>query len=129
MSDAVTETVVDTETSVDWGRRAAQRAERRMLIGGELVEAASGADFDNVSPATGAVLGVTAAAGEQDMLRAIAAARTAFDTGPWAADRELRKRCLAQLQGAIEAEKEDLRAELVAEVGCPVMTTESAQLD
>src|SRR6185436_14648566 len=34
-----------------------------------------------------------------------------------------------QLQAAIEADKENLREELVAEVGCPTMTTQSAQLD
>lgn len=100
-----------------------------MLIAGDLVNAASGAQFDNVSPATGAVLGATAAAGAQDMERAIAAARSAFDTTDWSTNRALRKRCLNQLQAALEGEKEALRTELVAEVGCPVMTTESAQLD
>ena len=40
------------ETSVEVGRRAAKRAESRMLIDGELMSAASGAEFDNVSPAT-----------------------------------------------------------------------------
>ncbi|MGE0215647.1 aldehyde dehydrogenase family protein [Mycolicibacterium sp.] len=126
MSDAV---VQRAETSLDWGRRAAQRAERRMLIAGELVDAASGAQFDNFSPATGAVLGPTAAAGEPDMDRAIGAARTAFDTGDWSTNRALRTRCLDQLQFALEAEKEQLRTELVAEAGCPVLTTESAQLE
>ena len=53
--------------SVDIGRRAAQRAETRMLIDGELRAAVSGAEFDNVSPATGLVLGTTAAAGAEDM--------------------------------------------------------------
>lgn len=125
MSDAS----IRTATSVEWGLRAGRRAETRMLIGGELVEAASGAQFDNVSPATGAVLGATAAAAEPDMLRAIAAARSAFDMTDWSTNRELRRRCLTQLQAAIEAEREELRTELVAEVGCPVMTTESAQLD
>ncbi|KWX57773.1 aldehyde dehydrogenase family protein [Mycobacterium sp. NAZ190054] len=129
MSEASTGTIDGTETSVDWGRRAGRRAEHRMLIDGELVDAASGAQFDNLSPATGAVLGATAAAEAPDMLRAVAAARAAFDAGDWPTNRELRKRCLAQLQSAIEAGKEDLRTELVAEVGCPVMTTESAQLD
>ena len=33
------------------------------------------------------------------------------------------------MQSALEAEKEDLRTELIAEVGCPVMTTHSAQVD
>jgi aldehyde dehydrogenase (NAD+) len=118
-----------TETSVDLGMRAATRAESRMLIDGDLVAASAGAEFDNVSPATGLVLGRTAAAEAQDMDRAIAAARTAFDESDWSTNRTLRKRCLAQLQSAIEAEKDDLRQELIAEVGCPVMTTESAQLD
>ena len=125
-----TEESVDlTETSVDVGRRAAARAESRMLVDGELVESTSGATFDNVSPATGLLLGATAAADAVDMSRAIAAARRAFDESDWSTHRELRKRCLAQLQSAIEAEKEDLREELIAEVGCPAMTTQSAQLD
>ena len=100
-----------------------------MLIDGELVAAAAGAEFDNVSPATGLVLGRTAAAEAHDMDRAIAAARRAFDESDWSTNRALRKRCLEQLQAAIEADKEDLREELIAEVGCPAMTTQSAQLD
>jgi aldehyde dehydrogenase (NAD+) len=63
------------------------------------------------------------------MDRAIAAARRAFDESDWSTNRALRKRCMEQLQSAIEAEKDDLREELIAEVGCPAMTTESAQLD
>jgi aldehyde dehydrogenase (NAD+) len=118
-----------TETSIDLGVRAAARAESRMLVDGELVAATGGAQFDNVSPATGLVLGRTAAAQTQDMDRAIGAARKAFDETDWSTDRTLRKWCLEQLQTAIEAEMEDLREELIAEVGCPVMTTESAQLD
>ena len=43
------------------------------------------------------------------MDRAIAAARRAFDDTDWSTNRELRKRCLHQLQTALEAEKEDLR--------------------
>ncbi len=126
MSDGVMERA---ETSVEVGVRAGRRAERRMLIAGDLVAAASGAEFDNVSPATGDLLGSTAAAGAPDMDRAIGAARKAFDTGDWSTNRSLRRRCLEQLQGALEAEKEHLRDELVAEVGCPVMTTQTAQLD
>jgi aldehyde dehydrogenase (NAD+) len=118
-----------TETSVDLGRRASLRAESRMLIDSELVAAATGEEFDNISPATGLVLGPTAAAQPQDMGRAIAAARKAFDYTDWSTNRALRRRCLEQLQSGIEADKEDLRIELIAEVGCPVMTTQSAQLD
>ena len=118
-----------TETSVELGGRVAERAESRMLIDGELVAAAGGEEFDNVSPATGLVLGRTAAARPEDMGRAIAAARRAFDESDWSTNRALRKRCLEQLQAAIEADKDSLREELIAEVGCPEMTTQSAQLD
>ena len=123
------ELVAEQVTSTEIGRRAADRAEKRMLIDGQLVAAASGAEFDNVSPATGAVLGVTAAAGAEEMNAAIAAARRAFDDGDWSVNRTLRQRALLQLQDAIEAEKEYLREELIAEVGCPAMTTQNAQLD
>lgn len=115
--------------STELGRRAGRRRESRMLIGAELVAAASGATFDNVSPATGQVLGSTAAAGPEDMLRAIAAARRAFDETDWSTNRALRQRCLEQLQQALENESELLREELVAEVGCPIATTRIAQLD
>jgi aldehyde dehydrogenase (NAD+) len=118
-----------TATSVELGRRAAGRAETRLLIDGELTAAETGAEFDNVSPATGQILGTTAAAGDADMRRAIGAARRAFDETDWSTNSALRKRCLEQLQSAIEAERDDLREELIAEVGCPDMTIASAQLD
>jgi aldehyde dehydrogenase (NAD+) len=101
----------------------------RMLIGGQLVEAEGGATFDNVNPATEEVLGPVADGTAGDMSRAVDAARQAFDTTGWATDHELRKRCLAQLQEAIESEREEYREELVAEVGCPVLLTYGPQLD
>ena len=103
--------------------------EVRMLIDGELVEAASGRRFNNVNPATEEVLGEVADAGKDDMQRAIAASRRAFDETKWATDRALRKRCLEQLHAAIDAEREDFRAELVAEVGAPIAITYGPQLD
>ena len=103
--------------------------ESRLLIDGELTEAKSGARFDNVNPATEEVLGGTADASVDDMRRAIGAARRAFDETDWSTNRALRRRCLEQLQAALVAEKEELRAELVAEVGCPVLITYGPQLD
>lgn len=100
-----------------------------MLIDGELVAAESGAEFDNISPATGLVLGATAAAGAADMARAIGAARRAFDDTEWSTNGALRQRCLGQLQAAIESERDELREELIAEVGCPDMTIATAQLE
>jgi aldehyde dehydrogenase (NAD+) len=103
--------------------------EVRMLIDGQLVEAASGRRFENVNPATEEVLGEVADASAEDMQRAIGAARRAFDETDWSTNRALRKRCLEQLQDALEAEREALRDEVVAEVGTPRMMTYAAQVD
>jgi aldehyde dehydrogenase (NAD+) len=108
---------------------AGPTGETRMLIDGELVPAASGKQFDNVNPATEGVLGQVADAGHEDMDRAIGSARRAFDETGWATDKKFRQRCLAQLQDALEEEHELLRAELVAEVGTPVLLTYGPQLD
>ena len=116
-------------TSSAVNARAAARAESRMLIDGELCEAQSSARFDNLSPATGKALGSTAAAGSHDMGVAIGAARRAFDETDWKSNRALRKRCLLQLQEALEREREELRDEIIAEVGAPAMTTTMAQVD
>jgi aldehyde dehydrogenase (NAD+) len=126
VSDAVQQQVTP---SIEIGRRAAQHAEPRMLIDGELITSASGEEFDNLSPATGSVLGATSAAGEQEMSRAIGAARRAFDETDWSTNGALRQRCLGQLQEAILVERDALRDELIAEVGCPDMTISTAQLD
>jgi aldehyde dehydrogenase (NAD+) len=103
--------------------------ETRMLIDGELVPSATGAGFDNINPATEDVLGQAADGTAGDMGRAVAAARRAFEESDWAANHALRQRCLEQLQEALESEREQLRAELVAEAGTPVAITYSAQLD
>jgi aldehyde dehydrogenase (NAD+) len=103
--------------------------ELRMLVDGKLVEAEGGATFDNINPATEEVLGQAPNASKADMARAVEGARRAFDTSDWSTNRELRKHCLAQLQAAIEAEVEDFRQELIAEVGCPLLITYGPQLD
>ncbi|MCW2903989.1 MAG: aldehyde dehydrogenase [Streptosporangiaceae bacterium] len=100
-----------------------------MLIDGELVESSSGAEFDNLNPATEQVLGQAADGTKEDMGRAIASGRRAFDESDWATNHSLRKRCLEQLQEAVESEREQLRAELVAEAGAPVAVTYMAQLE
>jgi aldehyde dehydrogenase (NAD+) len=103
--------------------------ETRMLVDGRLVEAESGKTFENLNPATEEVLGLVADGSAGDMRRAIAAARRAFDNTDWSTNRKLRKRCLMQLQDALESEKEELREELILEVGCPRMVTYGPQLD
>src|ERR1700734_1528483 len=103
--------------------------ESRILVDGKLVEAEGGRTYPNVNPATEEVIGQVADASEADVDRAIAAARHAFDTTSWATDRDLRRRCLEQFQTALEADRESLRGELVAEVGAPLLSTYGPQLD
>ncbi|MEX2293864.1 MAG: aldehyde dehydrogenase family protein [Acidimicrobiales bacterium] len=102
--------------------------EPRMLIDGKLVEGESGS-FANVNPATEEILGEVADASTADMQRAIDAARRAFDTTDWSTNRSLRQACLLQLHGALVAEQEAIREELILEVGCPRMVTHGPQLD
>ena len=102
-------------------------SDTRMLIDGQLVDADG--TFDNINPATEEVIGQIPDGTAADMDRAVAAARTAFDTTDWGTDHSFRQQCLAQLQSAIESEQEEMRHELVAEVGCPILLTYGPQLD
>jgi betaine-aldehyde dehydrogenase len=55
----------------------------QLLIGGSFADAASGETFNALNPATNEVLTAVAKAGTEDVDRAVAAARKAFDEGPW----------------------------------------------
>lgn len=55
----------------------------KMLVGGEWVDARSGKTFESINPYTGRVWATTPEAGEEDVDRAVRAAREAFDEGPW----------------------------------------------
>src|SRR6516225_2965328 len=56
---------------------------RQMLINGRWVNAASGKTFPTYNPATGEVLAQIAEGDREDINQAVAAARNAFDNGPW----------------------------------------------
>src|SRR5215212_5878407 len=104
------------------------RFESKMMIDGKVVDGSAGT-FTNINPATEEVIGEVANASKDDMHRAIDAARRAFDESDWSTDRAFRQKCLLQLQDAIESEQEDLREELILEVGCPRAITYGPQLD
>jgi (Z)-2-((N-methylformamido)methylene)-5-hydroxybutyrolactone dehydrogenase len=63
--------------------RAEERREYEMLIGGEWVGARSGKTFESINPYTGRAWATAPEAGEEDVDRAVRAAREAFDEGPW----------------------------------------------
>jgi aldehyde dehydrogenase (NAD+) len=103
--------------------------EPRMLIDGNLVEASRGKSFANLNPATEEELGQVADASRDDMRRAIVAARRAFDETDWSTNRSFRRRCLEQLHRSLDGEREEMREQLILEVGCPRMLTFGPQLD
>jgi aldehyde dehydrogenase (NAD+) len=100
--------------------------ERRMLIGGELVEAHSGAVYENVAPALEEPIGVTADGDLDDLNAAIGAARRAFDESDWSRDYEFRRHCLHQLIDAVEGEVMLFRRIDSAEAGRPFSRTPSS---
>jgi aldehyde dehydrogenase (NAD+) len=80
---------------------------------------ATDAHEDVINPATEAVIGVAPVgdAGAADL--AIAAARAAFDDGPWSRlHRDARADIMQRLHAALVARKDQIRALLIAEVGC-----------
>jgi phenylacetaldehyde dehydrogenase len=58
-------------------------APRKLFIDGQWTEAASGQTFETPNPATGETLAHVAEGDAEDINRAVAAARRAFDSGPW----------------------------------------------
>ncbi|WP_120500091.1 aldehyde dehydrogenase [Roseovarius sp. EL26] len=71
-------------THDDWKSRAAALTFRdQAFVDGKFVDAASGKTFDSINPATGEVLAQVAECDEEDVNRAVIAARRAFDSGSW----------------------------------------------
>ncbi|MGH9023707.1 MAG: aldehyde dehydrogenase [Acidimicrobiia bacterium] len=63
--------------------RAGELRRYQMLIGGEWVDSKSGATFESVNPYTGEVWATIPFGQAEDVHAAVAAARYAFDEGPW----------------------------------------------
>ncbi|MEO6792743.1 MAG: aldehyde dehydrogenase [Mycobacterium sp.] len=99
----------------------------QLLIDGALVPGGGGA-FRTINPATEEPLGEAADGDAADLDRAIAAARTAFDSSDWCRDSALRVHCLRQLRDALNDEIEALREITIAEAGAPRLLTYAGQL-
>lgn len=75
--------------------------------------------YEVTDPATETVIATAPDAGTAQVEQAIAAARTAFDSGPWAsAAPEERARCLQQLSDALLARGDEIYALAQTEWGC-----------
>jgi phenylacetaldehyde dehydrogenase len=77
MATAVTAPSMDSAVASFIGRK------QKLLINGKWVDAASGKTFASYNPATGEVLATIAEGSQEDINRAVTAARAAFETGPW----------------------------------------------
>ena len=91
--------------------------EVRMLIDGELAEAGSGKRFANVNPATEEVLGEVTDADAADMDPRHRCGATRVRRHRLVDQQGVAQALPAAVAGRLSAEQEELRQELVAEVG------------
>ncbi len=93
----------------------------RHFIGGEFVDSLSGATFESISPIDNTVCAVVAEGGVEDADRAIAAARTAFDEGPWPrmATAE-RKAILHRVADGLESRVDEIAEWETRDMGKPI---------
>jgi len=90
----------------------------KLFIGGAWVAAASDTWIDLVCPNSEAMVGRVVEAGKADMDSAVAAARFAFDTGPWPRMSPAeRGRLLRALGAELQKREPDLAAAWTAQVG------------
>ncbi|MAW53366.1 MAG: aldehyde dehydrogenase PuuC [Geminicoccus sp.] len=97
-------------TLKDWTAAAAKLSFRnQVFIDGQFVPSASGKTFDSINPATGAVLASVAAGDEEDIRRAVASGRKAFESGVWSRMAPMdRKAVLLKLADLIRANLTEL---------------------
>ncbi|MBX6391759.1 MAG: aldehyde dehydrogenase [Frankia sp.] len=92
----------------------------RLFIGGEWVAPASAATIDVISPHSEEVIATVPEAQAADIDRAVAAARAAFEEGPWPrttpAERAAMLRAISQ---AIQARAQEFSDTATAEMGAP----------
>ncbi len=90
-------------------------------IDGELVPSLSGETFDNLDPVSNTAYATVASGRAEDIDRAVAAARTAFDEGPWPglAPRR-RSQILHAIGDAIEARTSEIAEYETWDTGLPI---------
>jgi aldehyde dehydrogenase (NAD+) len=93
----------------------------RLFIGGEWTSPAGTGTIDVINPTTEEVMGRVPDATTTDIDRAVSAARTAFDEGPWPrmAPTE-RAAILTKVSAALQAEMQPMAELITTEMGSPV---------
>ncbi|MCG2633485.1 MAG: aldehyde dehydrogenase family protein [Gammaproteobacteria bacterium] len=96
-------------------------APTKLFIDGQFVDAADGATFDNINPATGRLLARVARGGTEDASRAVVAARKVSDAGKWAGmNPHQREQILHGIADKIEANAQRLAEVEVYDTGKPL---------
>jgi len=99
-----------------------------LFVNGEFVPAASGRRFATINPATEEKIADVAEAGHEDLDSAVAAARKAFESGPWASMKpRQRGRILQRAAELLLARAEDFGRVETLDNGKPIF--ESAKID
>lgn len=94
---------------------------QKHYIGGRFQTSTSGETFASLNPSTNAVLAEAAAGDAVDIDAAVAAARRAFDDGPWPRMKVTeRAAVLRRIADGIRAHAEDFIAREVADIGMPI---------
>jgi acyl-CoA reductase-like NAD-dependent aldehyde dehydrogenase/thiamine pyrophosphate-dependent acetolactate synthase large subunit-like protein len=104
--------------------KAAPKAPEKFFIGGKWVEPLSNKRLDVISPVTEERILTYPEASQADMDRAVAAAREAFDNGPWPrlAPSE-RAAYLRRVAGVLSERLDDIAYSWTLQVGAPIMLT------
>jgi acyl-CoA reductase-like NAD-dependent aldehyde dehydrogenase len=101
----------------------------QLFINGSFVDAVSGKVFETVNPATEEVLTTVAEGDSEDVGKAVASARHAFDSGPWGKmpARE-RGRLITKLAELIDRDGDSLAALETLDNGKPIFETSNVDL-
>lgn len=101
------------------------RSFTKLLIGGEWATPATDRTFDVISPNTEERLASVPEASNPDVDAAVAAARQAFDKGPWPRMKpEERAAALLRVRAEMERRYDEMVATFSAEIGAPKMISE-----
>ncbi|MGH3247695.1 MAG: aldehyde dehydrogenase [Trebonia sp.] len=99
-----------------------------LFIGGAWEASAGGERFGVISPSTEGVVGEVSLASTQDADRAVAAARDAFDNGPWPRMTPAeRADVLARVAGSLRKREADVTSVTVDEMGCAISQAPAGQ--
>jgi aldehyde dehydrogenase (NAD+) len=101
----------------------------KMLIHGKWLDSSSGKTFETLNPATGEVIAHVAEGATADIDKAVAAARRAFDKGPWRKmNARERGKLLYRLADLIEKNKDELAMLETLDSGKPISDSKGADL-